>query len=125
MRRPFSRAIFVSLLLAAAANDGAACTNSGSFERWLSEFRSEARSKGISPRALAALDGVTFDQNVINSDRRQSVFSQSFLEFSDRMASEIPHRQWPRPYREKQGRFRQDRAAIRRSCPRYHGLLGA
>src|SRR5208337_2888615 len=89
MRRPFSRAIFVSLLLAAAANDGAACTNSGSFERWLSEFRSEARSKGISPRALAALDGVTLDQNVINSDRRQSVFSQSFLEFSDRMAAKF------------------------------------
>ncbi len=89
MRRPLFRAVFVSLLLAAAANEGAACTNSGSFERWLSEFRSEARAKGISPRALSALDGVTFDQNVINSDRRQSVFSQSFLEFSDRMAAKF------------------------------------
>ncbi len=87
MRRPFSCAVFVSLALAAAAGDGAACTNSGSFERWLSEFRAEARAKGISPRALSALDGVTFDQGVINSDRGQKVFSQTFLDFSDRMAA--------------------------------------
>jgi lytic murein transglycosylase len=87
MRRPLSRAIFISLALAAAAGDGSACTNSGSFERWLSEFRAEARAKGISPRALSALDGVTFDQGVINSDRGQKVFSQTFLEFSDRMAA--------------------------------------
>ena len=87
MRRLFSRAVFISLALAAAAGDGAACTNTGSFERWLSEFRTEARAKGISPRALAALDGVTLDQGVINSDRGQKVFSQTFLEFSDRMAA--------------------------------------
>lgn len=87
MRRPLSRAFLASLMLALAAREGSACTNTGSFDRWLSDFRSEARSKGISPRAIAALDGVTFDQNVINSDRRQSVFSQSFLEFSDRMAA--------------------------------------
>ena len=89
MRRPLSKVIFASLLLAAAVNEGAACTNSGSFERWLSEFRAETRAKGISPRTLSALDGVTLDQNVINSDRRQSVFSQSFLEFSDRMAAKF------------------------------------
>ncbi len=88
MKRHLSRAILVSLFLAAAAQGaGAACTNSGSFEHWLSGFKAEARAKGISPRAIAALDGVTFDQNVINADHRQSVFSQSFLEFSDRMAN--------------------------------------
>ncbi len=87
MRRPLSRAILMSLLLAAAAPSGYACTNTGSFERWLADFKSEARKQGISPHAIAALDGVTFDQNVVNSDRRQSIFSQSFLEFSDRMAA--------------------------------------
>jgi lytic murein transglycosylase len=80
-------ALLVSLALAGAAGDGAACTNTGSFERWLSDFRAEARSKGISARALSALDGVTLDQSVINSDRGQKVFSQTFLEFSDRMAA--------------------------------------
>ncbi len=87
MRRPMSRAVLASLMLAFAAHEGAACTNTGSFERWLSDFKAEARSQGISPRAIAALDGVTFDQGVINSDRGQKVFSQTFLEFSDRMAA--------------------------------------
>jgi lytic murein transglycosylase len=87
MKRLLSRVFIAGLLLAAAAESQAACNNSGSFEHWLSEFKAEARAKGISPRAIAALDGVTFDQTVINSDRRQSVFSQSFLEFSDRMAN--------------------------------------
>jgi lytic murein transglycosylase len=89
MRRPFSCAILLSLVLATASQANPACTNGGSFERWLADFKAEARSKGISPRAISALDGVTFDQNVINSDRRQSVFSQSFLEFSDRMAAKF------------------------------------
>src|SRR6516225_11027935 len=87
MKRVLSRVFLAGLFFAAAAESRAACSNSGSFEHWLSEFKAEARSKGISPRAVAALDGVTFDQTVINSDRRQSVFSQSFLEFSDRMAN--------------------------------------
>ncbi len=87
MRRPMSRAVLASLMLAFAAHESAACTNTGSFERWLSDFKTEARSQGVSPRAIAALDGVTFDQGVINSDRGQKVFSQTFLEFSDRMAA--------------------------------------
>ena len=87
MRRFLSHTIFASLFLAATAGSGAACTNNGNFEHWLSQFKSEARAAGISPHAIAALDGVTFDPNVIGSDRKQSVFSQSFLEFSDRMAN--------------------------------------
>jgi len=87
MRRPLLRAIIAGVALAAAAEGSAACTNTGSFERWLSEFKAEARAKGISPGAIAALDGVALDQGIIARDRRQSVFSQSFLEFSDRMAA--------------------------------------
>jgi lytic murein transglycosylase len=87
MSRLWLWAISLSLCLAVGAECKAACSNSGSFERWLSDLKTEARSKGISPRAIAALDGVTFDPVVINSDRRQNVFSQSFLEFSDRMAA--------------------------------------
>ena len=87
MRRLLFRAIFASLALSAAGGASNACTNTGSFERFLADFKAEARAGGISPRAIAALDGVTLDQTVINADRRQSVFSQSFLEFSDRMAN--------------------------------------
>ena len=48
---------------------------------------SRRRRKAFRPKRLAALDDVHYDQSVINADRRQSVFSQSFLEFSDRMVA--------------------------------------
>ncbi len=87
MKKLLFRAMIVSLVFAGAAESSAACTNSGSFDRWMSEFKAEARAKGISSRALSALDSITLDQGIIARDRRQSVFSQSFLEFSDRMAN--------------------------------------
>jgi lytic murein transglycosylase len=60
----------------------------GGFAKWLEDFKAEARRDGISPRIIAsALDDVSFDQSVINKDRAQSVFSQSFLQFSDRMVA--------------------------------------
>ena len=67
----------------------AACRNTGSFDRWLAGFRREAVAKGI-PRHIvsASLDGVTLDRRVIKADRRQGVFSQSFLRFAGRMVSE-------------------------------------
>jgi lytic murein transglycosylase len=64
----------------------AQCRNTGNFQDWLEGFKAEARAKGIAPRIIAsALSDVSFDQGVINKDRAQSVFSQSFLQFSDRM----------------------------------------
>jgi lytic murein transglycosylase len=65
------------------------------FDAWLDGFRQQAAAQGISPGVLAALDGVRYDQKVIDADRRQGVFSQSFLEFSDRMVAD---------YRMQQGR---------------------
>lgn len=62
------------------------CGGAEGFGGWLQQFRSDAAAQGVSARALAALDGIRFDQNVINADRRQGVFSQSFLEFAGRMA---------------------------------------
>lgn len=60
----------------------------GGFSSWLNEFAREAAAQGISQRTISsALRGLTYDQATINADRRQSVFSQSFLQFSDRMVS--------------------------------------
>ena len=87
MKKPLLCAVLAGFLLAGAAESHAACTNTGSFDRWLSQFKAEARAAGISPHAIAALEGVTLDPNVIGADRKQNVFSQSFLEFSDRMAN--------------------------------------
>ncbi len=66
-----------------------ACRNTGSFERWLDDFKREAAAEGISRQAIsAALDGVTFDPSVIKRDRGQGVFQQSFLQFAGRMTGD-------------------------------------
>ncbi len=84
------RALSIFLLGAgiACAGSAQAAPCGGGFGQWLENFKTEARSAGISPRVIsAALNGVSFDQSVINKDRAQSVFSQSFLQFSDRMVA--------------------------------------
>jgi lytic murein transglycosylase len=59
----------------------------GGFDRWLANFKSEALSKGVSPATLAAAEPLMqFDQATVNRDRGQKVFTQTFLEFSKRMA---------------------------------------
>ena len=58
------------------------------FSGWLEGFKSEAAAAGISAGAISALDGVSYDQKVINADRRQGVFAQSFLEFAGRMVAD-------------------------------------
>jgi lytic murein transglycosylase len=66
----------------------ASCENTGSFERWLETFKRDAIAKGISPQVIAAAGpDFVLDPAVIKRDRSQSVFSQSFLQFSDRMVS--------------------------------------
>jgi len=62
------------------------CRNTGSFERWLSGFRRQAIEAGISRSTVrAALSDITLDPKVIKLDRRQRVFSQTFLKFAGRM----------------------------------------
>lgn len=63
------------------------CRNTGSFERWLSDFKKEALEQGLSQRTLARTQHLlVLDQKIIGIDRGQRVFSQPFLEFSNRMA---------------------------------------
>jgi lytic murein transglycosylase len=62
--------------------------NPGQFPAWLDAFRAEAAAAGISQNSIAALNGVSYRQDIVNRDRAQGVFSQTFLEFSDRMVSQ-------------------------------------
>lgn len=72
---------------AAAQPAPAHCRNTGSFERWLSDFKKEALEQGLSQRTLARTQHLlVLDQKVIGIDRGQRVFSQPFLEFANRMA---------------------------------------
>src|SRR5260370_10783419 len=92
MLRGKIRSIALAALAVAAMAAPATATpcrnNTGSFERWLDGFKQEAASQGISRATIsAALDGMSFDQAIINRDHGQGVFQQSFLQFSDRMVS--------------------------------------
>jgi len=62
------------------------CQTSISFERWLEDFKKEALASGIKPQVLAAASPyMKFEQRIVNRDRAQGVFNQSFLKFSDRL----------------------------------------
>jgi lytic murein transglycosylase len=53
----------------------------GDFNTWNAAFQSEAAAKGISPRALAGLNGLSPDPQVLSLDRRQGHFSKTFEDF--------------------------------------------
>ncbi|MEA2985354.1 MAG: hypothetical protein QOD94_1608 [Alphaproteobacteria bacterium] len=81
----------VALLSAAMVGQAAAnhtCRNSGSFEQWVARFKQEALASGVSQATISrALDGVTYDPNIVKRDHGQGVFQQSFIQFSDRMTN--------------------------------------
>jgi lytic murein transglycosylase len=82
----FGAAMAASVVLTGAAEAAARCRNTGSFERWMEGFKQEAVAQGVSRQAIsAALDGVTFDPNIIRRDSGQGVFQQSFAQFAGRM----------------------------------------
>src|SRR3569833_4433668 len=78
-------ALSASILSAQPAFAAVAC-GSGNFDAWLADFKTDAAAKGISQEAIASgLAGVTLDQSVLNRDKSQKVFTQTFEEFSGRM----------------------------------------
>jgi lytic murein transglycosylase len=83
----------LALTIAAALLAGAApalaqenCRNTGAFDRWLADFKREAMAQKISQTAInAASPYLVLDQRIINIDRGQRFFAQTFLEFSGKM----------------------------------------
>jgi lytic murein transglycosylase len=64
------------------------CKNTVPFDRWLANFKKEAVAEGIKPRTIeATIGGMTPDPGVISRDRKQSFFSQTFLEFYGKLAT--------------------------------------
>src|ERR1700688_1864858 len=82
-------ALLVAGLLASGAVHAAApCRTGGSYDAWLAALEREAVANGVSQRTVAEVAPyLTYDQKIVNIDRGQRVFSQTFLEFSDRMAA--------------------------------------
>ena len=91
--RKFSSIVFftsaIALLTLPHVSHAQKCNNQPSFTSWVAGFKKEARSEGISNRTIiAATKQFAYDPSIIKKDRRQSVFSQSFLKFSDRMVAQ-------------------------------------
>lgn len=90
---PKGKVIVAAALLALLAAPGAAqaavpCRTNGPYAQWLAELEREATAQGVSQRTIAtAAPFLTYDQRIVNIDRGQRVFTQTFLEFSDRMAA--------------------------------------
>ena len=80
--------LVAGLVLFANSAFAAPCRTGGSYEKWLADFEREAISQGVSQRTIAAAAPfLTYDQKIVYIDRGQRVFTQTFLEFSDRMAA--------------------------------------
>ncbi len=92
MVRNAMQAALVAAALGFAASTAAwaaGCQKEATFEAWLDGVRKEAAGEGVSAHTIAdALAGVHFDQSIINKDRAQGVFAQTFLQFSDRMVAD-------------------------------------
>jgi len=76
-----------AMLITVAPAFAAQCNHKGGFKSFIADIKKEAAAKGVSNKGLAALDGLSVDDKVLASDRRQGVFKQSFEEFSGRMIS--------------------------------------
>ena len=64
----------------------AASCDTGNFDAWLADLKTDAAAKGISQSAITSgLNGVTLDKAVITRDHSQAVFNQTFEQFSGRM----------------------------------------
>jgi lytic murein transglycosylase len=88
MRKSTVALVCVALTLSTAARAAPACTNTGSFESWLVSMKKDAIAAGVKPTTVSStLDGMTADMGIIQSDRKQGFFSQTFLDFSAKLAT--------------------------------------
>jgi lytic murein transglycosylase len=64
------------------------CRTSGPYNSWLAGLEREAATGGVSRSTISeAAPYLTYDQRIVNIDRGQRVFTQTFLQFSERMAA--------------------------------------
>src|SRR6185437_492767 len=75
-------------LVAFAAGPAMAQECGGDFNAWKSAMRAEAVAAGIGGKGLAALEQAELNPKVLQRDRAQGVFTQTFPEFSARMISD-------------------------------------
>lgn len=79
------------------------CKNTVPFSSWIVDFKKEAVAEGIRPQTIESMiGGMTPDPGVISRDRKQSFFSQTFLDFYGKLATKS-REQMGRSYLSKYG----------------------
>lgn len=64
------------------------CQNTVPFDRWVVDFRKQAIAEGVRPDTIQmTIGGMTPDPSVISRDRKQSFFSQTFVDFYGKLAT--------------------------------------
>ena len=87
-RKAIGALFWLGAFVLAGPAQAAPCRSGGLYDKWLADFEREAMAQGISQRTIATTAPyLTYDQRIVNIDRGQRVFTQTFLEFSDRMAA--------------------------------------
>ncbi len=88
MRKVIAAIALIAGVMLANPAQAAPCRTSGPYDKWLADLEREAIAQGVSQRAIAAAAPfLTYDQRIVNIDHGQRIFTQTFLEFSDRMAA--------------------------------------
>lgn len=82
------RSAFAAILLLGASVPALAQECGGDFVAWKRALAAEATAAGVGKTGLDVLAGAAIDQRVLDRDRAQGVFSQSFIEFSRRMIND-------------------------------------
>lgn len=81
-----SIAVATFVVLAASPALAASCQKEPNFDAWMQGVKKEALADGVPAAAVnAGLGAAHFDQAIVNKDRAQQVFAQTFLDFSGRM----------------------------------------
>jgi lytic murein transglycosylase len=83
-----SRTTALALLATFAAAPALAQECGGDFDAWRAAVANEAKAAGVGDTGLTALAQASIDPKVLQRDRAQGVFTQSFIEFSSRMISD-------------------------------------
>ena len=70
-----------ALTMSGVAQAKSNCRNTGNFNTFLADFKTYAKSQGITQSTInRAMTDIYFDPDIVRRDRAQGVFSQTFLQ---------------------------------------------
>ncbi len=81
--------LFTALMPMANANTGGFAPSEQDFQKWLTDFKQQAQQQGISKKTLdIAFAKVELNSSVLESDKKQPEFTQTFFQYFNRAVSD-------------------------------------